>query len=232
MKHLRENNETYWSHFRFAVCLGIKLLCRGILLIIHGVFPFLPIPKKYNISDKKLRLIKSAKKLFYEQGINNTTLASIAYLADIPLGNVYYYFKSKESIILSVIEYKRNDIKKKLNEINKIKNVKDRLKRFIYEEVKNDKNIINDGDNIGALCQELCKENNKISNAIANIMKEIINWCKKQFLYLGKKEKSSRYAIILVSNIQGLNLLNFTFKKKNFAVAYSNYLINWIDEIV
>lgn len=61
MKHLRENNETYWSHFKFAVCLGIKLLCRGILLIVHGVFPFLPIPKKYNI-DSTENLINKAKK--------------------------------------------------------------------------------------------------------------------------------------------------------------------------
>jgi len=192
----------------------------------------LEIPKKYNISDKKLRLIESAQKLFYEQGINNTTLASIAYLADVPLGNVYYYFKSKESIILSVIEYKRHEIKKQLNEINNIKNVKERLKFFIYKEIKSNRNIIKYGDQIGSLCQELCKKDNKISNAIANIMKEIINWCKTQFDALGKQEQSSRYAIILVSNIQGLNLLNFTFKNKKFSNIYSNYLLNWIDEII
>lgn len=189
------------------------------------------VPKKYNISHKKLRLIESAKKLFYEQGVNNTTLASIAYLADVPLGNVYYYFKSKESIVLSVIEYQRNEIKKHLNEINNVQNAKKRLKIFIYREIKNNKNVIQYGDKVGSLCQELCKRNDKISKSIANIMKEIINWCKKQFENLNKKEKSTRYAIILISNIQGLNLLNFTFKNKEFSDIYANYLINWIDEI-
>lgn len=190
------------------------------------------IPKKYKQSEKKLRLIESAKKLFYENGVNNTTLANIACLADIPLGNVYYYFKSKDSIILSVIEYKRKEIINQFKELNNIKNVKERLKYFIYIETKGYSNIIKYGDRIGSLSQELCKKHDAVSNSLANLMKEVINWCKKQFELLGKKEKSTRYAIILVSNIQGLNLLNFIFKNKNFSDNYSNYLVNWVEEML
>ncbi len=61
MKHLKENNETYWSHFKFAVGLGLKLLQRGIFFIIHGIFPFLLIPKKYNINSTQ-NLVNKAKK--------------------------------------------------------------------------------------------------------------------------------------------------------------------------
>ena len=61
MKHLKQNNETYWSHFRFAAGLGIKLLSRGLVFIVHGIFPFLPIPKKYNI-DSTQSLINKSKK--------------------------------------------------------------------------------------------------------------------------------------------------------------------------
>ena len=61
MKHLKENNETYWSHFKFASGLGLKLLQRGILFVIHGIFPFLSVPKKYNI-DSTQNLIDKAKK--------------------------------------------------------------------------------------------------------------------------------------------------------------------------
>lgn len=61
MKHLKENNETYWSHFKFASGLGLKLLQRGIFFVIHGIFPFLPVPKKYNI-DSTQNLVNKAKK--------------------------------------------------------------------------------------------------------------------------------------------------------------------------
>lgn len=191
----------------------------------------LKIPKKYQNNEKKNRLIISAKKLFYENGVNCTTLAGIAHTAEIPLGNVYYYFKSKESIILSVIEHIRISTKEQLEEINKITHPEDRLKYFIYLETKKNSNIVKYGNMIGNLSQELCKKNNTISLSLANLMKEVIEWCQKQFDSLGKKEKSTRYAIILICNIQGLNLISFIFKNKDFMDNYTNYLMNWIDEI-
>ena len=43
------------------------------------------------------------KALIHKQGFNLTTLADIAQEANVPLGNVYYYFKTKESIAEAVI---------------------------------------------------------------------------------------------------------------------------------
>jgi hypothetical protein len=45
MKHLRENNETYFSHLKFAGAMGIQLLVRGIVFILHGLFPVCEVPK-------------------------------------------------------------------------------------------------------------------------------------------------------------------------------------------
>ena len=42
--------------------------------------------------NKRERLMAAACRLFYEQGVERTTLADIAAAADVPLGNVYYYF--------------------------------------------------------------------------------------------------------------------------------------------
>ena len=44
MKHLKENNETYLSHLKFAGEMGMQLIVRGVALIIHGVFPFIAQP--------------------------------------------------------------------------------------------------------------------------------------------------------------------------------------------
>ena len=49
-------------------------------------------------TDKRVRLIEAAKVLIHQQGFHLTTLADIAQEADVPLGNVYYYFKTKEAI--------------------------------------------------------------------------------------------------------------------------------------
>ena len=42
--------------------------------------------------------------LLHQQGIERTTLADIAKAADVPPGNVYYYFKTKDEVIAAVIE--------------------------------------------------------------------------------------------------------------------------------
>jgi TetR/AcrR family transcriptional repressor of nem operon len=52
---------------------------------------------------KRDRLIDAASQLFYEQGVERTTIADIAAAADVPAGNVYYYFKAKDDIVDAVV---------------------------------------------------------------------------------------------------------------------------------
>ena len=53
---------------------------------------------------KRERLVGAAADLLYRQGVEKTTLADIADAADVPLGNVYYYFKTKDAIVDAVVE--------------------------------------------------------------------------------------------------------------------------------
>jgi AcrR family transcriptional regulator len=45
---------------------------------------------------KRDRLIAGARETIHRQGVEATTLADIAEASGVPLGNVYYYFKSKD----------------------------------------------------------------------------------------------------------------------------------------
>jgi len=45
---------------------------------------------------KRDRLIAAAGETIYRQGVEATTIADIAEAADVPVGNVYYYFKTKD----------------------------------------------------------------------------------------------------------------------------------------
>jgi TetR/AcrR family transcriptional regulator, transcriptional repressor for nem operon len=53
--------------------------------------------------DKRERLVTAARRLFHEQGVEKTTLADIAAEAGVPVGNVFYYFKTKDAIVAAVI---------------------------------------------------------------------------------------------------------------------------------
>ncbi len=182
-------------------------------------------------NDKRSRLVGAADQLFHEQGVNNTTLANIAQLADVPLGNVYYYFKSKESIILGVIDYRRKLIQQELEELNMMPSGLQRLASFVKNFVSRKDRTATYGDVLGSLCQELGKVGGKISESSATLMQELINWSENQFQSLGKNEQSRNLACKFISRLQGLCLLTLTFKDPEFMDEQSNHLINWLETV-
>jgi len=58
MKHLKNNNETYFSHFLFASKVGLTLIFRGWLFVFHAILPVKCIPKRWNIGDTLQKLQK------------------------------------------------------------------------------------------------------------------------------------------------------------------------------
>jgi AcrR family transcriptional regulator len=55
-------------------------------------------------ADNRTRLLQAAEKVTYRYGFGNTALADIAKEARVPLGNVYYYFKTKDQIGSAIVE--------------------------------------------------------------------------------------------------------------------------------
>jgi TetR/AcrR family transcriptional repressor of nem operon len=49
--------------------------------------------------------------LIQRQGIEKTTIADIARAADVPVGNVYYYFKTKDDLIEAAIAGHTHDVR-------------------------------------------------------------------------------------------------------------------------
>lgn len=85
-------------------------------------------PKK---SDKRKRLIDAAKQLIYQQGFNATTLADIGNEADVPLGNIYYYFKEKADIGAAILHSIAGDQKTFLEHLSKESSPRVRLHYFL-----------------------------------------------------------------------------------------------------
>jgi len=56
-KHLNENNETYRSHLKFALTIGLNLIAAGIIFIVHGIFPFITVPAKLNLYAIKEKIL-------------------------------------------------------------------------------------------------------------------------------------------------------------------------------
>jgi len=58
VKHLKENNETYVSHLRFAVTIGLSLMLRAVVFVLHGIFPMIPVPRSLNLEETMTRVVE------------------------------------------------------------------------------------------------------------------------------------------------------------------------------
>jgi hypothetical protein len=50
-KHLKDNNESYLSHLMFAGKVGLSLLLRGVVFVLHGLLPLWDIPARLNLEN-------------------------------------------------------------------------------------------------------------------------------------------------------------------------------------
>ena len=59
---------------------------------------------------KKNNVIHQSAKLFYYKGYKNTSVADILNECKIPKGSFYYYFKSKNDLLMTVIDHHTDNL--------------------------------------------------------------------------------------------------------------------------
>src|ERR1700682_241750 len=89
-------------------------------------------------ADKRARVIETAMKLAYKHGFRETSLADIAEAAHVPVGNVYYYFKTKEELGEAVVERRLAQFRELREEMDRLSSPKERLFAFV-ESVHGDR---------------------------------------------------------------------------------------------
>ena len=68
-------------------------------------YPEEGVPESYFGNEKKWEIVKAAAALFIKQGTVNTGVRDIAEAGGITVGTLYHYFKSKEEIIASFMDF-------------------------------------------------------------------------------------------------------------------------------
>src|SRR5260370_28058532 len=81
-------------------------------------------------ADKRTRLIETAMKLAYKHGFRETSLADIAGAAHVPVGNVYYYFNTKDELGEAVVEQRLTEFRGFREECGRVGSRKERLFSF------------------------------------------------------------------------------------------------------
>jgi TetR/AcrR family transcriptional regulator, transcriptional repressor for nem operon len=180
---------------------------------------------------KRERLIAAAMQLVYQQGIERTTLADIAKAADVPAGNVYYYFKTKDEVIAAVIDAHAQQVRATLAAIEAgHRSPRSRLKALVREFTAQSETVAEYGCPLGSLCSELDKRVSDAGVLGAELMRLPIDWAEDQFRSLGRPDARD-LAFDLLAAYEGSALLANTMQDPNALSRAARRISHWIDTL-
>lgn len=178
--------------------------------------------------DIRTRLLEAATKMTYRYGFGHTALADIAKEAKIPLGNVYYYFKTKDEIGNAIVERRMAHFRTQLEELNKLDSPKERLCGFVQIKIDNRNELARSGCPVGTMCSELHKHRGSVAKNATVLFAEALSWMEKQFKALGQGADARGLAVHLLSATQGVSVLGHTFNDPHMITAEAKRLKEWI----
>jgi TetR/AcrR family transcriptional regulator, transcriptional repressor for nem operon len=181
-------------------------------------------------AGKRERLVESATSLFHEQGVQRTTLAEVAERAEVPLGNVYYYFKTKDELLGAVLAGYQEQAAVLITAFERSRSPQARLKALVRNWVDMRDAVVRHGCPMGTLCAELDKSEDGLDRDAAEVMATIIDWAEDQLRELGRPDARD-LAVALFAGIQGAALLANTFRDPTILSRQARHLERWIDSL-
>src|ERR687887_2896033 len=119
-------------------------------------------PQAKQRPGKRERLVASAADLLHRRGVQGTTLAQIAEAADVPPGNVYYYFKTRDELVHAVIGSQVQAVSALLADLDGRATPNARLKGLAESWTRNGPVIVEYGCPLGGLSYELNKHDGEL----------------------------------------------------------------------
>jgi TetR/AcrR family transcriptional regulator, transcriptional repressor for nem operon len=179
---------------------------------------------------KRARLVEGARQLFHEQGVHRTTLAEVAERAQVPVGNVYYYFKTKDELLAAVIDGYKTEASALIESFERHRSPQARLKALVRNWSDMRDAVAHHGCPMGTLCAELDKYDTGSDREAAAVLALIIDWAEAQFRQLGRRDARDS-AVALFAGIQGAALLANTFRDPTILTHQTRHLERWIDTL-
>jgi AcrR family transcriptional regulator len=178
--------------------------------------------------DKRSRLVNAAVGLAYQNGFGATSLADIAREAEIPLGNIYYYFKTKDELGSAIVDLMLAKMSAKRQRWDDAGSPKDRLCACVQEVFETRDTLAQRGCAVGTFCSELHKAGGSVAARATEVFAYELAWIESQFRALGKGKESSRLAVQMLSAMQGVSTLAHAFHDSGLVTAETKRLKSWI----
>jgi TetR/AcrR family transcriptional regulator, transcriptional repressor for nem operon len=182
---------------------------------------------------KRERLAAAARELLYLKGIAATSLADIAQAADVPVGNVYYYFKTKNDIVGAVVQGHVDQLEATLAELERRhRSPRARLKAMVGVLAERAAASAAEygaqyGCPYGTLSTELARQADGPDSPAAALIQVQLDWAEQQFRAMGRRDAHD-LAVELMAAYQGSAVLTATLGRPEIMAGQARRLQRWI----
>jgi AcrR family transcriptional regulator len=174
--------------------------------------------------------VASAGDLLHRRGADGPTLAEIAQAADVPAGNVYYYFKTRDDLVRAVIEARADEIRALLGSLESRSTPRARLKAMTRSWTDMADLVVAFGCPIGTLASDLSRREDGMSVEAAGLIAQMIDWAAGQFRAMGRRDARD-LATTLLAGVQGAAMLANALQDPKLLARETRRLERWIDEV-
>ncbi|MFD0354945.1 TetR/AcrR family transcriptional regulator [Streptomyces sp. NPDC127110] len=182
-------------------------------------------------ADKRRRLAAAAAQVLHEQGVERTTLADIAQAAGVPVGNVYYYFKTKDDLVRAALSEQSSHLDGLTRRLDELPDPLERLKGLVAAWVAQRETAARRGCPTGTLAVELDKRPDGTLDAEAGaVIRRLLDWAGLQFRALDLPDPEG-LALTLVAGYQGMSLLANALREPEVMTREGARLTDWLDSL-
>src|ERR1700693_2996678 len=179
-------------------------------------------------TDKRSRLIQTAVRLAYRHGFRTARFGDIAEAAKVPVGNVYYYFKTKDEIGEAIVEQRLLELRTLQEQWDRRGSPKERPLAWIVNAIDDRDLLLRGGCRVGTLCSELHKEGGPLAKKATALFTELLGWIEDQFRAIGRGDTSRKLATQLLSSLQGVSVLAHGSGDPELVAMETKRLKDWV----
>jgi len=190
-----------------------------------------PQKNKSKRGSKRAEIQRIATQVVYRNGFRATTLADVAKAADVPLGSIYYYFKTKTDLGEAIVSYLRSQAHAMLDSWGGQDTPRERLIRFTSMTKAAREELVLYGCPIGSLCAEFGKDFPELLGQAGSIYGLVIDWMEEQFSQISTEHDARRNACQLMASLEGIALVAQGLGDAEVVVAETTRLTEWIASI-
>ncbi|WP_459253991.1 TetR/AcrR family transcriptional regulator [Streptomyces sp. NPDC059373] len=188
-------------------------------------------PRTGRAAGKRQRLMAAAARVLYEQGVERTTIADIARAADVPAGNVYYYFKTKDELVQAALSEHTAHLDTLTAQLDRLPDPRERLKSLVDAWVGQRDTAARYGCPTGTLAVELGKRTEgTLDPVVGQVIRRLLTWVEQQFREMGPADPEG-LALALVGAYQGMSLLSNALRDPEIMTREGARLTRWLDTL-